>query len=369
MDTSHNERDTAQQSPPPCRPLPGIEATFKYPANRKSFFAIKYIRRLQKQAYANRIGPEACWLLGAIAMQEDETGYERPVDFFNGQLLDRCGFADDRALERIRRKCIESGLLHYTPSVKRKAGLYWVIVPPQWEPFDGTYHTSAEIHPQNGGSIRQESVDQSARKLLINPPPKCLPSIPIPFPVSDPIPPPTIPADGGWNDLIERIRKHGLGKAKETIRDARRLNLTLSYITAVVEHYESLPGLWNAGAIRWRLTNEDAITFPPAEGWPPPNAVAQRQAQVDRMVISDRLKDHAEAQNRASDKERNSQLLLRFNDRLKALTPAEVQAMAEEDQRLKLALKTYGSGPLGFNARAAQLAIAKHLSQVAEPPR
>jgi hypothetical protein len=101
-----------------------------YP-KRPKFFAHKFCRLLFKQCVANEIGAEACWLLTVIAHAEDARHYTGAVTFFNSQLLSVVGLGSADALERVRRKAIEGGWLHYEPGAKRTPGRYWVTIPDQ----------------------------------------------------------------------------------------------------------------------------------------------------------------------------------------------------------------------------------------------
>lgn len=364
----YDEPTELKLPPPNCKPLPSVKATFDYPANRRSFFAIKYIRRLGKEAYANRIGCEACWLLAIIALQEDEIGYERAVDFFNGQLMDRCGFPDERALNVARKRCVDAGLLHYEPSTKRKAGLYWVIVPSQWEPFDGCFETNGTaVPPQNCRSMRYQSVDHSVTKVPTHPLPKCSPSLPGPEPVPAPttIPEKVVVANGTFeSELEERIRILGVTRYQGVIREALQKGSSVSQIVAVIDHWEQRPGFWTAGGLRYRLTIPEAPTLASDQGWPKadPTAVARHRSRL--TVARDRQARAVEAQTSTESESRDTQLLLRFNDQLAALTPAEIQRMAEESQAVRESLKRFGAG-----SRFTKLVMARHLAQVAEPPR
>lgn len=102
----------------------------EYP-KRMRFFAFRFCRLLAKQAVANEIGSDACWLLTTIAHLEDAKGY-RPVTYFNPSLADVLGCGSVESLDRIRRRAIASGWLHYEAGAKRRAGVYWVLIPPRF---------------------------------------------------------------------------------------------------------------------------------------------------------------------------------------------------------------------------------------------
>lgn len=355
---SHPEDLPQPIKPPIEKTLPGIRSCLTYPLNRGKFFHWRYTQNLIDDNMANRIGTSGCWLLTRIVYKEDELHYSRAPDYFNGQLMEYCGFSSDATLISARNKCIEYGLLHYEPSLKRKAGLYWVIVPPQWE--KRAIWTTPENALQNLQGKSNETLGNPSGKIE----PKLVTTNPIPIPNSEPSP--TILAAGEeWKDLVERLKNLGLKKAEVTINDARRKGLTRSYITSVMDHYESLPGAWNnVGVIDWRLTTETVINLPPVEGWPDPKIAVISQAKVQRMIQTDRLKAKADAQSLAETKAREEQLLFAFKDQLSALTHEEIQRLADADANLKLALRTFGAG-----SRAFQVKVARHLAQVAEPSR
>lgn len=351
---------TLPQPEQPPKHLPGFKASIDYPSNRRPFFMNKYVKRLFDEAFGQRIGSDAVQLLVQVVSMEDTTGYKRNVDFYNTQLRDRLGWSSEHRLINARKKCIEYGLLYYHPSVKRTAGLYRVLVPPQWEPFAGC-QTPAE----NSLQIQQGNFRECDRESEGNREGIPQPSIPLPIPSSNPIP--TIPGTGGGGDedLIIRLRTLGLGKATATIREARRKGADRSYITSVMDYYErNRAAFTSVGVIHWRLTNDELLAFPPAEGWPNQAKGGLTQAKVDRMVQADRLKTQADAQSSAARKVREEQILLRFNDRLSAMTPDELQRMAEADRALRESLQRFGAG-----SRTVKLMICNRLAQVAEPPR
>ena len=99
-----------------------------YP-KRPKHFAHKVTRLLSNCGAVKELGTEACWLISVIAHYEDYLRYSKPVAFHNSHLWAYCGFANEKALIRARRKAIKSGWLHYEAGAKRKPGKYWVTVP------------------------------------------------------------------------------------------------------------------------------------------------------------------------------------------------------------------------------------------------
>ncbi len=105
-----------------------------YPT-REKFFAHKFLRILTRDASAMQLGPDACWLLTVVVMQEDACRYRRPVAFWNERLLDLCGWADKRTLVRTRAMLCGAGWLVYEPAPagSRRPGMYQVAIPDDCE--------------------------------------------------------------------------------------------------------------------------------------------------------------------------------------------------------------------------------------------
>lgn len=101
--------------------------TDAYPANRTALFALHFAKWLYQSGAANEVGPDATALILAVAMVEDELRYTRPPNFYNRQLMDRCGVASEHALIRARKLAVDAGLLSYTPGKKRTPGKYYVL--------------------------------------------------------------------------------------------------------------------------------------------------------------------------------------------------------------------------------------------------
>ncbi len=64
-----------------------------------------------------------------IVQQEDKCRYAGPVDFWCGQLMHATGIASADTLGRVRKRCVEAGLLAYVPGSRSRAARYWVRVP------------------------------------------------------------------------------------------------------------------------------------------------------------------------------------------------------------------------------------------------
>ncbi len=96
----------------------------EYPASERQgmLFGIKYIRWLFDSGTAEEIGPDATALLCAVVSLEDELHYRRSPNFFNQQLMRRCGMLSEHALIRARRIAEQAGLLFYQPGAKTTTG-------------------------------------------------------------------------------------------------------------------------------------------------------------------------------------------------------------------------------------------------------
>lgn len=99
-----------------------------YPPERQDSpaFAIQYAKWLFVSGAAAEVGPDATALLMAVVTLEDEFRYQRAPNFFNAQLMARCGIASEHALNRARQRAIDAGLLVYIPAKKRSPGRYFV---------------------------------------------------------------------------------------------------------------------------------------------------------------------------------------------------------------------------------------------------
>lgn len=142
----------------------------KYP-QRPSHFAHKFTRLIYKTCLAQEIGRDACFMLVMIAHTEDASHYSRPVTFYNKSLMDVCGFNSEKQLINNRNKAIQAGWLNYCPGKKGKAGVYWVIIPPQFqdrddlptsEDFDHDFNTNEQTSGVKNGSTNAVKVTGKA---------------------------------------------------------------------------------------------------------------------------------------------------------------------------------------------------------------
>jgi hypothetical protein len=128
-----------------------------YP-KREKFFAHRLVRILTKDAVANELGAEVCWLLTVVAMQEDSKRYRGAVTYYNGQLLPLCGFSSDKVLDRARAKAVKAGFLVYIPGGRRAAGKYWCTIPDTVKDVpDGPCDETAFETGMNGDSTAIET--------------------------------------------------------------------------------------------------------------------------------------------------------------------------------------------------------------------
>lgn len=107
----------------------------EYPT-RQPFFANKAIRAMVKTCVANEHGQGVFSLLCVIAMTEDARHYTSAVTFWNEQLASVAGFPNVKAMDRQRKKAVESGWLVYIPGGNRVPGKYWITIPPKFAILD-----------------------------------------------------------------------------------------------------------------------------------------------------------------------------------------------------------------------------------------
>jgi len=161
-----------------------------YP-KRPKYFSHQFCRLMTKACVANRLGAEVCWLLTVIVHQEDARHYRLPgVTFFNEQLLPLIGVGSVDSLDRIRKKAIAMGWLHYESGGKGKPGLYWVLIPAEWadsddgptdEGGDEYFRKNAEQSTETNAFVR-ENAEGSAETTAREAGDKCGTFIPNPIP-------------------------------------------------------------------------------------------------------------------------------------------------------------------------------------------
>ncbi len=96
---------------------------------RQKFFAVKVIRSVSESLLVSQIGADAFVLLVTVALQEDKLGYIRPVNFWNNQLVELCGFKSERQLIAARKRAVDSGWLEYDKGFKSIPARYRCVIP------------------------------------------------------------------------------------------------------------------------------------------------------------------------------------------------------------------------------------------------
>lgn len=137
-----------------------------YP-KRPSFFANRFVRLLGKACVANTLGPSTALMLTFIAHQEDAAGYRGPVTYWNGQLLPLIGLDSVDALERLRRKAIDAGWLHYDRGSRFTPASYWVTIPDKYAGWDDA-PTCEMPGEYTGGTAKDETRDQPRPKKAVS---------------------------------------------------------------------------------------------------------------------------------------------------------------------------------------------------------
>lgn len=75
-----------------------------------------------------------------------------------------------------------------------------------------------------------------------------------------------------WTSILQRLRQH-INEAATAVREARKNDLAPQEVLAVIEHYESNPGLHKPGALHYRIRS-GSPGLSPTKGWPPPDRAA-----------------------------------------------------------------------------------------------
>lgn len=84
----------------------------QYP-QRPNGFAAAFVKMLSHAEVANDIGPNACWLLTTVVMEEERHRYAGPARMWLATATQRCGIPAWSTFRRLRLKCIERGWLAY----------------------------------------------------------------------------------------------------------------------------------------------------------------------------------------------------------------------------------------------------------------
>lgn len=163
-----------------------------YP-ERPRFFAMKFLRLLNKTAAAQTLGADACWLLTIVVTTEDVAHYRRGVTYFNEQLMSLLGLTRWHTFNAIRARAVESGWLHYEapPSgVRGKPGVYWVTIPAEAEGLPDNFQDEGAPSTLSVDAQQQpssDSVDARVDARVYGGVDACVePSYPIPNPTPTP---------------------------------------------------------------------------------------------------------------------------------------------------------------------------------------
>jgi hypothetical protein len=353
VNRQHDVERLAMDSP--TGSLPGLGSSADYPRDsRRPFFSHWYLNRLFDDRMGNQIGIECCWLLAAVVSTEDRLQYQRGVDFFNGQLEERCGFST-KTLINARKKSIENGLLHYEPSTKRRAGMYWVIVPEAWIGAWDEYILMRSVQILHGKGNERGSDGEGNRRG------KGLASSPIPSPIPKSS---TTIKEAGAVDLEIRLLDLGVTKAHETVMEALAHGTTLEVLNDVVEYFESRPGAWQPGGLRNRLTLGSAQRLPPDRGWPAADRSQEaKEKRLRSAIVSER--DELPKENLTDTKAKYKQLELKFGEMLNSLSPAEQEKLLADNKPTYLKhFRQFGAGvPLVRGALLESLSIVAECSK------
>lgn len=270
----------------------------QYP-QRPPFFFHAFTRLLLKHAVANVVTAEGCWFLVQIAVLEDSKRYCQAVAWTDQQLCPFLGVSPSK-LVRIRRKCVEAGWLHFEPGHRGTPSRYWVTVP-AWVPSgphansiqdELTSVLSANPECKRSTNEAQTECKRSASGALL---PYTQSNNPSPTPnggggeietdqratptlsgSADQRPSDTLPADSDRESVVRLLRDAGVSRAGDTADRALSIGHTPQSVQAVCEHFRARPGFWGAGALRYRLTDEDLVGSAPDDdqSWPTPDATA-----------------------------------------------------------------------------------------------
>ena len=132
-------------------------ATYPADARQNCGFGIRYMRWLYESGAAAELGPDAVAILSAVLTLEDAFHYQRAPNFYNAQLMDRCGFRSEHAFIRARQIAIDAGLLVYEPGRKRTPGRYFVCG------FTAQSAGKAEGNEQNPPGFTAQSAAEAGR--------------------------------------------------------------------------------------------------------------------------------------------------------------------------------------------------------------
>lgn len=308
-----------------------------YP-KRSPFFFHRFVRWLIKTCAAMSIGADGCFLCTIVAATEDSKRYRSAVQFYNAQLAMLGGWSID-TLDRVRRRCIDEGFLHYERGGNRTPGLYWVLVDdsladaPELGPIgelESDFSPQVAEHPADNSAIeprgshgqtREEPAELTYRS----------------FPKSSPPPPqsdrlsvtPTVGGDSNeWTGVEGELSEIGLRIVGSTVRAAQERGYSPETVLALIAHYRSRPNAWGPGAIADRI-RESPATLPPEDGWPEPRAVVA--VDREREATAARLAEEAEHSRKVADERKALDALEeQYGDEIDAVPIAELALLVPE---------------------------------------
>jgi hypothetical protein len=251
-----------------------------YPT-RNPFFFHRFVRLQIKTCAAMVIGADGFWLLAIVSATEDSAMYRHAVRFFNQQLAQLCGWSVDK-LDRVRRRCIDEGFLHYEPGGNRTPGLYWVLVDdslgdaPDLGPIG---ELESDFKPQ----VAEHVADDSATKPLVtsgetSEKPTELTSLSL---SNTSPPPPPVAANGErsksepvgdsdqWGKVEEELISAGVSHWRGLLGSYRETGCSAEHALELIEFWKQHQDRFNSpsGALHHRFENAHP-SIPAGEGWP-----------------------------------------------------------------------------------------------------
>lgn len=344
---------------------------FEYPA-RPPVFALKAIRWFVKTAAANDVGPAGFALFATIASTEDEKRYRGFVTFHNQQLLPLIGVNSVDALDRVRKKLVESGLLHYEPPPRgsRSPGRY-CVTPAFDEPESNrtsadtsqnedvdepeTVRTSADTRPnetqKEPGSVRT-GADQTRFKRGSTAEHSTLPLSLSPKPISTTTTTEeknTAAKTPTWGVVGEILKKNGVKQPTRAIESAKAREMSPPDVLELVNEWLTQRHLFdNPAAVLYARLRE-------LDSWPPPSDAASRRAAEEKR-IRDAEADQAKWRKQAEERERRA-AAIRSRPRFDEL-PRDEQELRIDQERERYP---------GADARMLRRYAAAHYASATEP--
>ncbi len=224
------------------------------------------------------IGADGCWLCSVVSATEDSKRYRSAVSFYNPQLAMICGWSVDK-LDRVRRRCIDQGFLHYEPGGNRTPGLYWVLVDdkpgdaPDLGPIgeqESDFNPQSAEHPaedsateprKSCGENREEPADLTNLSYPNTPP------SPPDVPMFDPsgLGPPEIPDQ--WEVVEEELISSGVSRWRGLLDNFRKTGCSAGHALELIEFWKQHQDKLGVGALHHRMENAHP-SIPAGERWP-----------------------------------------------------------------------------------------------------